>query len=127
MPRVVHFEILCEQPERAIAFYSAVFGWQFPQWMDGYWGVVTGAEGEPGIDGGLLPRRSPMPASGAPVNAFICTVSVDDVEAYAAKAAEHGGEVVLPRMAVPGVGYTMYCSDTEGNVFGLFQDDPTAS
>lgn len=127
MPRVVHFEIHAEQPERAIAFYSAVFGWQFPQWMDDYWGVITGGEGEAGIDGGLLPRRGPAPVSGAPVNAFMCTVSVDDVEAYAQKAAEHGGEIVVPRMSIPGAGHVMYCSDTEGNIFGLFQDDPTAS
>ncbi|MFN8638111.1 MAG: VOC family protein [Dehalococcoidia bacterium] len=126
MPRVVHFEIQAEQPERAIAFYSAVFGWQFPEWMDGYWGVVTGAEGEPGIDGGLMPRRGPAPASGAATNAFVCTVQVDDVETYAAKAAAAGGEVVVPRMPIPGVGYSMYCVDTEGNIFGLHQPDPTA-
>ena len=127
MPRVVHFEIHAEQPERAIGFYSGVFGWQFPQWMDDYWGVVTGGEGEPGIDGGLLRRRGSAPEFGAPVNAFMCTIGVDDVEAYASTAVEHGGEIVVPRMAVSGVGYTMYCKDTEGNIFGLFQDDPTAS
>ncbi len=127
MPRVVHFEIQAEQPERAIAFYSGVFGWQFPQWMDGYWGIVTGTEGEAGIDGGLMPRRGPAPTSGAPTNAFVCTIAVDDVEAYAAQAVAHGGEVVVPRMSIPGVGYNMYCTDTEGNIFGLFTDDPSAS
>lgn len=51
MPRVIHFEIQAEQPERAIEFYSAVFGWRFPAWMDGYWGVSTGTDGEPGTNG----------------------------------------------------------------------------
>jgi predicted enzyme related to lactoylglutathione lyase len=30
-------------------------------------------------------------------------------------------------MAIPGVGYLAYCSDTEGNVFGVMQADNTAS
>jgi predicted enzyme related to lactoylglutathione lyase len=29
MSRVVHFEIHAEKPERAIAFYAALFGWRF--------------------------------------------------------------------------------------------------
>jgi predicted enzyme related to lactoylglutathione lyase len=126
MPRVTQFEILAGDPQRAIAFYTSVFGWQFPQWRDDYWGVVTGAEGERGIDGGLVPRRGPAPLAGASPNAFLCTVTVDDVEEYAARAIEAGGEIALPRMAIPGVGYLMYCMDTEGNTFGLFTEDPTA-
>ena len=34
--------------------------------------------------------------------------------------------VVLPKIAVPGVGWVAYCADTEGNVFGMLQDDPNA-
>ncbi len=61
MPRPVHFEIPAENPERAMQFYSTVFGWKFNKWagpMD-YWVISTGAAGEPGIDGGLMPRRDP--------------------------------------------------------------------
>ena len=29
-------------------------------------------------------------------------------------------------MPVPGVGWLAYCKDTEGNVFGMMQTDPTA-
>jgi predicted enzyme related to lactoylglutathione lyase len=29
-------------------------------------------------------------------------------------------------MAIPGMGYVIYCQDTEGIDFGLFQSDPTA-
>ena len=32
MPRPIHFEIQAENPERAIAFYRALFGWEFKQW-----------------------------------------------------------------------------------------------
>ena len=43
MPRPAHFEIPAENPERAIAFYKDVFGWNFQKW-DGpmpYW-MITG-------------------------------------------------------------------------------------
>ncbi len=29
-------------------------------------------------------------------------------------------------MAVPGMGYMAYCQDTDGNCFGLMQNDPSA-
>ena len=44
MPRPVHFEIPAENPERAMQFYSTVFGWKFSKWegpMD-YWMITTG-------------------------------------------------------------------------------------
>ena len=56
MPRVVHFEIHAENPDRAIAFYQTVFGWQFQKWagpMD-YWLIKTGSDEERGINGGLI-------------------------------------------------------------------------
>lgn len=37
-----------------------------------------------------------------------------------------GGKTVLPKMAIPGVGYLAYCQDTEGNTFGMMQADPSA-
>lgn len=37
-----------------------------------------------------------------------------------------GGEVVVPEMPVRWFGYPAHCLDTEGNLFGLFQEDPTA-
>jgi hypothetical protein len=55
MPRVIHFEIHVDNPERAIDFYRAVLGWQFTKWPGpvGYWLVTTGPQEQPGINGGL--------------------------------------------------------------------------
>jgi predicted enzyme related to lactoylglutathione lyase len=33
---------------------------------------------------------------------------------------------MMPKLAVPGQGYLAYCTDTEGNVFGVMEMDPTA-
>ncbi len=37
-----------------------------------------------------------------------------------------GGQVALPKMAVPGLGWLAYGKDTEGNIFGFMQADPLA-
>jgi predicted enzyme related to lactoylglutathione lyase len=124
MPRVIHFEIHAGDPERAIAFYRALFGWEFTRWNSEieYWVVKTG-EGQPGIDGGLVRRRGEI--DGTAVIAYVCTVDVASVDEAARRAVELGGEVVVPKMPVPGVGWLVYAKDTEGNIFGCMQSDPS--
>jgi len=125
MARVVHFEVHAENPERAVAFYERAFGWRFQHVpaID-YWMISTG-EG-PGIDGGLLRRRGPAPTQGQAVNAFVCTLGVDNVDAFVAAALEAGATMAVPKMAIPNVGYVAYVVDTEGNILGIYQDDSAA-
>ena len=128
MPRPIHFEIPAEHPERAMQFYSNVFGWKFNKWagpMD-YWVISTGQAGEPGIDGGLMPRRGPGPADMQPVNAFVCTVDVASLDAMVKRVTELKGGIVLPKMPIPTVGWLAYAKDTEGNIFGMMQMDANA-
>ena len=127
MPRVIHFEIHAENPERAIKFYQGLFEWKFTKW-DGpipYWLIETGAADQPGINGGLVPRRGMI--DGQAVIAYVCTVDVSSVDQYLTKAQSGGGTVALPKMAIPGVGWLAYCKDTEGNLFGMMQSDPAAA
>ena len=129
MSRVVHFEIHAAQPERAIAFYSGLLGWQFNKWEGPmpYWLVVTGPATERGIDGGLLQRPCADPAESQAVNAYVCTADVPDLDAALAKAGALGGTVAVPRMPIPGVGWLAYLKDPEGNLLGLMQSDPAAA
>ena len=122
MPRVVHFEIPSDDPERAARFYGDLFGWTFQQWggPEPYWLVSTGAREEPGIDGGLL-RRTPQ--SPGVVN----TVDVPDLDEYVGRVERGGGRVVMPKMPVPGVGWLAYAQDPDGNTFGMMQADPAAA
>jgi len=127
MPRVIHFEIHAENPERAIKFYGDVLGWTFNKW-DGpmpYWLVITGPDSQPGINGGLMPRQGTI--DGQAVIAYVCTVDVPNVDQYAQKATAAGATVVVPKMPIPGVGWLVYCKDTEGNIFGMMQNDPGAA
>jgi predicted enzyme related to lactoylglutathione lyase len=114
MGRVIHFEIPADDLNRARAFYEGVFGWGIQKWDGGdYWLVSTGT-GNPGINGGLMKRNEP----GQPV---VNTVEVTDLEETQAKIRDAGGQVVVPRMEIPGVGYLIYFKDTEGNIFGAMQ------
>jgi predicted enzyme related to lactoylglutathione lyase len=123
MPRVIHFEIHAENPDRAIKFYNDLFGWEFKKWADHpYWLITTGPDGQPGINGGLVPRRGHI--DGTAVLAFVCTVDTPSVDDSVKKAQAGGGTVALPKMPIPGVGWLAYCKDTEGNIFGLRQADP---
>jgi uncharacterized protein len=126
MPRVVHFEIHAEQPERAIRFYTALFAWEFKKW-DGpmpYWLITTGPPDKPGINGGLMARMGPI--DGQAVIAYVCTVDVANLDHTLQAVTANGGSLVLPRMAIPGVGWLAYAKDTEGNIFGIMQPDLTA-
>lgn len=129
MPRVAHFEIHAENPQRAIDFYSALLEWTFEAWGPPgvYWLIKTGEDGERGINGGLVPRRGLAPQLGQPVNAYVCTVEVSAIDAYIERAVRLGGRVALPKMAVPGVGWLVYVHDPEGNLFGMLQNDRAAT
>ena len=121
MLRVTHFEITADDPERAIKFYSDVFGWKVHKWegpMD-YWLIATGPEDQPGINGGLMKREQPGAAT-------TNTIDVPSADEFIAKITEAGGKILQPKQAVPGVGYFAYCQDTEGNTFGIMEEDTSA-
>lgn len=130
MNRVVHFEIQADDPERAIKFYSEVFGWEFPKWMEepAYWGVMTAPmdSKELGINGGLLQRPCPAPALEQGTNAFVCTVQVENFDEIAEKIEKAGGLVAMPKHAIMGIAWQGYFIDTEGNTFGVHQPDKKA-
>ena len=125
MPRPIHFEIHASDLDRAQAFYEAMFGWAFQARGDDFRFIATGEDG-PGIDGGMVRRRGDPPRGGEPVNAWICTVAIDDVDAYLSRAEASGGSIALPKMAVPGVGWLAYVKDIDGNILGLMQADRSA-
>ncbi len=126
MPRVVHFEIHAANPERAIKFYQTLFDWNFQKWEGPmpYWLVITGPDGTPGINGGVVQRQGEI--DGQAVIAYVCTVDVASLDDTLARATANGATIAVPKMAVPGVGWLAYCKDTEGNIFGMMQSDENA-
>jgi uncharacterized protein len=122
MPRVVHFELAADDPERATMFYTNVFGWKLNKWdgPEDYWLATTGAADQPGIDGAIMRRNENMPP-------LVNTIDVASVDDTVAKIEASGGRVAAPKMPIPGVGYLAYCLDTEGNMFGIMQRDTSAA
>ena len=119
MPRVVHFEINAENPDQLTKFYEQVFNWKFEKWKGpiDYWLITTG-EKELGIDGGLSKREKDAKT--------VNTINVSSIDDYVEMIKRNNGVIIVPKMAVPGVGWTAYFKDPEGNSFGLMEDDPTA-
>ncbi|HEY6263498.1 MAG TPA: VOC family protein [Candidatus Acidoferrum sp.] len=120
MSRVVHFEIPASDPERAAAFYKKAFDWKIEKWpgpME-YWMVNTGAEGTPGINGGLMKNTT--------VKTTTNTIGVESVDGAVGAVTKAGGTLVMPKTPIPGVGYFAYLTDTEGNLFGVMQSDTNA-
>jgi predicted enzyme related to lactoylglutathione lyase len=121
MPRIIHFEIDAEKPERAIKFFQKVFGWKIDKWKGpvDYWLITTGKENEPGIDGGLARRTEDEPST-------VNTIDVSSLDEYIKKVESNGGMIIRPKQPVPGVGYIAYFKDPEGNIFGMMERDESA-
>lgn len=116
--QMVHLEIPAGDTAKARAFWGGLFGWQFQayegspseyhmtQLSESTGGAIYAADGD---------KR------GARVY-----FDVDDINAGAARVRELGG-AAGDAMPVPQMGWFAICSDTEGNEFGLWQADPSAS
>lgn len=122
MPRISYLDFTAEAPERAIKFYEKVFAWEFQKW-DGpmeYWQLKTGNQSEPGIDGGLAKRDKPS-------DSLTPFINVDSIGKYSELIEQNGGKILQPKTAIPGVGYMTVFKDTENNILGLMEEDPTAA
>jgi predicted enzyme related to lactoylglutathione lyase len=120
MSKVVHFEIPADDPERAVVFYRDVLGWESSQFGDvPYWLVRAGEEGELGADGAISGRdeihRTP-----------VVVASVADIAAALDRVRTHGGLILQEQLPIPGMGWSAYFRDPEGNTIGLFQSDQAA-
>ena len=117
---VVHFEIPAEDLERAKRFYSELFGWKISAeaGFEDYLMIHTAAQGEV-VNGGLMKKKMP----GQSVTNYVL---VESVEEAAAKAKQLGGQVVVPKTAIPKMGYFAVALDPEGNPVGLWETDSSA-
>lgn len=111
---VVHFEIGCEDRERAETFYGLLFGWKSRPYGPDSVRMTTGEDR--GIDGHITspghdPRRYVM-----------LYVEVDDLGAACERAESLGGRVVLAATELPeGEGRFAWLADPEGNLVGLLE------
>lgn len=129
MNPVVHFEMPAENSDRMAAFYTKAFGWQTQKLgpeMGEYVLVTTTEVDDKGtpqkigcINGGFF-ERSPEIAAKHPS----LVIEVDDIGDSVRLVQEAGGRTLGEPHEIPGVGWFVYFTDTEGNVTGMMQPFP---
>lgn len=124
MNTVGYFEIQSSDPGRDTKFYATVFGWRFirEEFVPiEYYRIETN-----GINGGLLERPAKLPSAESGTNAFTCSVQVENFDKTASLILSNGGQVAMPKFAIPGRCWQGYFIDPDNNVFGLFEVDENA-
>ena len=122
MPTIVYFQIPSDDIERSKKFYNDLFGWKIdrspesntPKGMENWTVITTDHNGNEALGGGMSKRQMPQQQ----ITNFIDVKSVDE---YSSKVERLGGKVVVPKTAIPGMGYYAVCLDTENNSFGIFE------
>jgi len=120
MATLVHFDISAEDTERAKAFYEKLFNWKIekmPGPMDYSMIYTNDLKGVPGIGGGLSKRDPGMPAG------IVNYIGVESINKVLEQVVVLGGKILLPVQAVPGYGLLAVCTDTEDNIFGVFEEN----
>jgi predicted enzyme related to lactoylglutathione lyase len=102
---------------KAIAFYTAQFGWDVEQG-----GPETGGYSIANLDGravaGIGPKQGPPEAPAT----WMTYLATEDADATAAKVKGAGGQVVMDPMDVMDAGRMAVAVDTTGAVFGIWQN-----
>jgi len=124
MNTIGYFEIQSSDPNRDSKFYQSVFGWKFIKdelVPIEYYRIETN-----GINGGLLKRPAKVPPMESGTNAFTCSVEVENFDKTAELIVQNGGQVAMPKFAIPGKCWQGYFVDLDNNVFGIFEVDANA-
>ena len=125
---VAHFAIHADDLQRAQNFYGKVFGWQY----EGFGGgpmtdfcKITSADSEDLAPIGAMQSRK-FNVAPAEVIGYECSIAVNDVDITATKVEAAGGKILMPKTAIPGVGWLIKFLDTEGNLACAVKFDTSA-
>ena len=124
MNTIGYFEIQSSDPSRDIKFYEATFGWKFikEEFVPiEYYRIETSS-----INGGLLKRPAQVPPPQSGTNAFVCSVQVESFDKTNDLVLKNGGQIALPKFAIPGRCWQGYFLDPDNNTFGIFEVDEDA-
>ncbi len=106
-------ELLTPDPQAALAFYGQLFGWTSEDMDMGSGSYHVIKAGDTSI-GGVM---APPPGSEGMPPMWGVYVTVDDIDATAAKCVALGGKVLMPPMEVKTVGRMAVLQDPQGAVF----------
>jgi uncharacterized protein len=126
--QLAHFAIHADDLDRARKFYGGVFGWSFQGFGGGPitdFCQITDSAGKMLSPIGAIQSRK-FNSAPQPVLGFECSIAVSDVDAVARAVEANGGKIVMPKSAIPRVGWLVKFLDTEGNLACAVQYDPAA-
>ena len=114
---IVYVEIPVTDLDRAIAFYTAVFGFALErQTIDGYdMALFPAAEGAPGASAALVKGDVYVPGKTGPIVYF----GVTDIDAALAWAKARGAKILYDEKDVGAFGFVAEIEDSEGNRIAL--------
>ena len=124
MNTIGYFEIQSSDVKREIKFYESVFGWKFIKEElvpIEYYRIETNS-----INGGLLKRTGNVPPPQSGTNAFVCSIRVNSFDDTTGQILKNGGQVALPKFAIPNRCWQGYFIDLDNNTFGIFEVDKNA-
>jgi uncharacterized protein len=119
MFRPTHFEIPADDIERAVKFFTEVFGWKCNDYGGGMQYYLTDTGSGEGINGAIAPRNQIL-------NTICNSIEVPSVDEYVKKVEANGGSIIFAKQPIPTIGWIAYFKDTEGNTHCLFQPDTEA-
>lgn len=123
--KLSHFAIYIDQMDRASTFYKKIFDWSFQDYGSPDFLQIKSPEPDnQQIIGALQHRKySVIPEK---VIGFECSITVEDVDSLIPTIKENGGKIVMPKTAIPGVGWIVKFLDTEGNLLCAIEYDQSA-
>lgn len=119
MNPVVYFEIPVTDMDRAIAFYSAVFGFTFEKNIIDHNEMTffPFEDGARGITGALAKGEIYIPT----VSGILIYFGTNDIDAILRKAVDAGGGILYPKTSIGELGHVAEFKDSEGNRIALHQ------
>ena len=123
--KLSHFAIHIDDIDRAKNFYDKVFDWGFNSYgTTDFLQIKEDKSEDAEVMGALQSRNySSVPDK---IIGFECTISVEDVDDIIERVKKGGGQILLPKTAVPTVGWLAKVLDTEGNLLCAMQYDKEA-
>jgi predicted enzyme related to lactoylglutathione lyase len=109
----VHIELSADDLQSAAEFYRRVFGWQTQDMPE--MNYITFDEGG-GLGGGFNPTEN----EGNEAGDVVVYIGTDDIEDSLAEIEAAGGQTVLPKTEIAGMGWFALFSDPTGNKLGLY-------
>lgn len=123
--KLTHFAIHIDNIERAKQFYQGVFEWGFASYGPPDFLQIKADQSDNGELIGALQARKYSPVKEKIVG-LECTIGVESVDEIIRKVEKNGGEILMPKTAIPYVGWITKFLDTEGNLICAMQSDSTA-